>query len=60
VPGRSPPGFSIFHDVGELCAGKGCGGVEVLPLLGGFPVCVSPASQENFYIKEHMLSASSL
>jgi hypothetical protein len=34
--------YSIFHDVGELCAGWGYGGVEVLPLLGGFscPVCL--------------------
>jgi hypothetical protein len=33
---RSPPGFSVYRDVGGLCAGWGCGGVKVLPLLGGF------------------------
>jgi hypothetical protein len=38
----SPPGFSVFCDVGELCVGWGCGGIEVLPLLHGFscPVCL--------------------
>jgi hypothetical protein len=33
---RSPFGFSIYHGVGMLCARWGCGGVGVLPLLGGF------------------------
>jgi hypothetical protein len=33
---RSPPGFSIYHGVGALCAGWGCGGVRVLLLFGGF------------------------
>jgi hypothetical protein len=39
---RSPPCFSIFHDVRELCVGWGCGGVEVFPLLGcfSFPMCL--------------------
>jgi hypothetical protein len=32
----SPPGFSIYHWVGMLCVGWRCGGVRVLPLLGGF------------------------
>jgi hypothetical protein len=32
----SPPVFSVYHGVGMLCVGWGCGGVEVLPLLGGF------------------------
>jgi hypothetical protein len=34
--GRSPPGFSVYCGVGMLCVGWGCGGVGVLPLLGGF------------------------
>jgi hypothetical protein len=33
---RSPPGFSVWHEVGMLCAGWRCGGVKVLPLLSGF------------------------
>jgi hypothetical protein len=33
---RSPPGFSAYCGVGMLCTGWGCGGVKVLPLLGGF------------------------
>jgi hypothetical protein len=33
---RSPPGFSVYHEVGMLCTGWRCGGVKVLPLLGGF------------------------
>jgi hypothetical protein len=32
----SPPGFFIYHGVGMLCTGWGCGRVRVLPLLGGF------------------------
>jgi hypothetical protein len=32
----SPPGFSIQREVGMLHAGWRCGGVKVLPLLGGF------------------------
>jgi hypothetical protein len=32
----SPPGFSVEHGVGMLCVDWGCGGVGVLPLLGGF------------------------
>jgi hypothetical protein len=32
----SPPGFSIQCEVEMLCAGWRCGGVKVLPLLGGF------------------------
>jgi hypothetical protein len=57
----SPSGFSIYCSMGKLCAGWGCGSVRVLPLLGGFFLSgVSPASQENFYFKEHMLSSSSL
>jgi hypothetical protein len=36
----TPPGFSIFRDVGELCAGWACEGVKVLPLLGGFSCLV--------------------
>jgi hypothetical protein len=43
----SPPGFSIYHDVGELCADWGCRDVEVLPLLVVFPVqCVSSISEK--------------
>jgi hypothetical protein len=41
----SPPVFSIYHGIRKLCAGWGvevCGGVRVLPLLGGFScqVCI--------------------
>jgi hypothetical protein len=32
----SPPGFSIYHGVGMLCAGWEHGGVGFFPLLGGF------------------------
>jgi hypothetical protein len=31
-----PPGFSVQREVEMLCAGWRCGGVKVLPLLGGF------------------------
>jgi hypothetical protein len=37
---KSPPGFPVYHDVGELGVGCGCGGVEVLPLLCGFSFLV--------------------
>jgi hypothetical protein len=32
----SPPGFSVKGEVEMLCMGWGCGGIKVLPLLGGF------------------------
>jgi hypothetical protein len=38
----SPPSFSVYHGSGKPYAGWGCGGVRVLPLLGGFscPACL--------------------
>jgi hypothetical protein len=42
-----PPGFSIKHEVEILCAGWRCGGVKVLPLLGGLAceVCLQRLSK---------------
>jgi hypothetical protein len=44
-----PPGFSVQREVEMLCAGQRCGGVKVLPLLGGlackvFLQCLSKIS----------------
>jgi hypothetical protein len=47
---RSPPGFSIYCDVGELCVGWGCGGFKVLPLLGGFSCPVCPSISGKFLL----------
>jgi hypothetical protein len=55
-----PPGFSVQCEVEMLCAGWRCGGVKILPLLGGFSCKVlSPASLQDFTLGG-MLSASSL
>jgi hypothetical protein len=57
----SPPVFSVYHGMGKLCGGWGCGGVGVLPLLGGFFLPgVSLASQQDFYFDKHTLATSSL
>jgi hypothetical protein len=44
---RGPPGFSIQHEVGMLCAGWRCGGVKVLSLLSGLAckVCLQHLSK---------------
>jgi hypothetical protein len=44
---RGPPGFSIQREVEMLCAGWRCGGVKVLPLLGGLAckVCLQCLSK---------------
>jgi hypothetical protein len=56
----SPPGFSVQCEVEMLCAGWRCGGVKVLPLLGGLSCKVlSPASLQDFTLGG-TLSASSL
>jgi hypothetical protein len=43
----NPLGFLVYHDVGKLCEGWGCGCVRVLPLLGGFScqVCLEHLSK---------------
>jgi hypothetical protein len=53
---RSPPRFSVQHEVEMLCAGWRCGGVKVLPLLGSFS-CKVPLQD---FTLGGMLSASSL
>jgi hypothetical protein len=42
-----PPGFSIQCEVEMLCAGWRCGGVKVLPLLGGlaYKMCLQCLSK---------------
>jgi hypothetical protein len=42
-----PPGFSVQCDVEILCAGWRCGGVKVLPVLGGLAckVCLQRLSK---------------
>jgi hypothetical protein len=47
---RGPPGFSIQCEVEMLCAAWRCGGVKVLPLLGGFSckVCLRHLSKILF------------
>jgi hypothetical protein len=44
---RGPPDFSIQHEMKMLCAGWRCGGVQVLPLLGGLAckVCLQRLSK---------------
>jgi hypothetical protein len=44
---RSPPDFSVQCEVEMLCAGWRCGGVKVLPLLGGLAckVCLQRLSK---------------
>jgi hypothetical protein len=44
---RGPPGFSIQCEVEMLCTGWRCGGVKVLPLLGGLAckVCLQHLSK---------------
>jgi hypothetical protein len=45
LQGRSPPGFSVYHDVGELCAVWGVEGSKFCLFLVVFPVqCVSNIS----------------
>jgi hypothetical protein len=55
----SPPGLSIYKEVGMLCAAWECGGVRGLPLLGGFSCKVYLQCHPRFYFGS-MLSASSL
>jgi hypothetical protein len=60
-----PSCFSIFCDMGKLCGEAMCGLVvqrcqHLASSWWFFLSVVSPASQENFYFKEHTLSASSL
>jgi hypothetical protein len=49
----SPPGFSVYHGVEMLCVGWGCGGVGVLPLLGGFTVRCISSIPARFYFRKH-------
>jgi hypothetical protein len=44
---RGPPGFFVQREVEMLCAGWRCGGVKVLPLLGGLAckVCLQCLSK---------------
>jgi hypothetical protein len=55
---RCPPGFSIYREVGILCAGWRCEGVKVMPLLSDYACKVCSASLQDFTIGGS-LSASS-